>query len=110
MSGAVALDHPDKTSLIRPALPIGVHSCRVVEGDLGQVLGRLAPPGILLGPVAVAAGQLLGRKPDHSDEPAVVGDVGGGSQPAVGAWLEFSPPAVSSAWMPSGLVARPCMT
>ena len=91
---AVALDHLNKTSLVRPALPIDVHPRGVVEGDLDQVLGRLAPPGILLGPVAVAAGQLLGRKPDHGDEAAVVGDAEGRAQPAVGTWLEFNLPAV----------------
>jgi putative transposase len=40
------------------------------------------------------AGQLLGREADHGDEVAVVGNAGGGAEPAVGAGGKFGLPAV----------------
>ena len=55
----------------------------VLEGGLaGEQLGRLGPPAVLLGTVAVAAGGLLGLEAGQRDEAAVLGHPGGRAEPA----------------------------
>jgi hypothetical protein len=65
----------------------------VVQVDPSKVLGGVPPPLALLGPVAVAARLGLGGEADHGDAPAVVGDPGRGTEPAVGVGGELSLPA-----------------
>src|SRR6266545_4617954 len=88
------LDHLDEAGVVRAAVLVGVHARRIVEDDVGQVLGRPAPPGALLWTVAVAASRLLGREAHHGDEIAVVSGARRGAKPAVRAGLELDQPAV----------------
>src|SRR4029450_8231542 len=56
--------------------------------------GRLGPPAVLLGPVAVAPGRLLRLEPGQADEPPVLGHPGGRPQPAVGPGRQLRRPPV----------------
>src|SRR5829696_12839 len=80
----------------------------VVDGDPSKVLGGIPPPLSVLRPVAVATSLGLGGEADHGDAPAVFGDPGRGTEPAVGVGGELSLPA---AQIPSdpGRVGRPAL-
>jgi hypothetical protein len=80
----------------------------VVQVDPSKVLGGIPPPLALLGPVAVAVRLGLGGEADHGDAPAVVGDPGRGTEPAVGVGGELSLPAAQIPADP-GWVGRPAL-
>src|SRR6266542_2297378 len=90
----MTLDHLHEAGVVRAALLEGVHPRPVVEDHVGQVLGRPAPPGVLLGAVALAAGRLHGIEADHGDEATVVGGPRRGAEPAFRVRLQLGPPAV----------------
>src|SRR4029453_2663061 len=97
-----------EAGLLSAAVPKDVDLGGVVGDDPGKVLGGVSPPLSLLGPVVVAARLGLGGEADHGDAPAVVGDPGGGAEPAVGVGGELSLPAAQVPADP-GWVGRPAL-
>src|SRR5690606_10120149 len=59
-----------------------------------EVLGELGPPPVLLWPVAVAAGVLLGLKARQGDEPPVIRHASGGADPTGRPGCQFLLPTV----------------
>jgi hypothetical protein len=93
--GATALHDLDEASLVGVALHINSHVSTVTERGpaLKQLLG-LSPPLVLLRPLAVASGRLLGLEADDHDEPAVFGRSACRPEPASRAWGEIPHPLV----------------
>src|SRR5919106_2232235 len=73
----------DEAGLVGVALHVDVDVGAVAEGRLAvEQLRSLCPPGILLRPRTVGRGRLLGFETSHGDEPAVLGDPPGRTEPA----------------------------
>jgi hypothetical protein len=91
----VALDHLHEAGVVRVAREVDVDLVALDEGRLvGEHLRGLGPPGVLLGPVAVAPGRVLGLEPDHGDRLAGVGDPAGRAEPAGRAGSQLVGPPV----------------
>ena len=92
---APALHDLDEAGVVRIADDVDGDVAAVAEGGLpGEQLGGLRPPPVLLGPVAVAAGRLLGLEAGQRDEPAVLGHAGRRAEPAGGTGCQLLDPPV----------------
>src|SRR6266540_3217697 len=89
--GPAALHELDEAGVVRVAVDVDRDVGAVAERDLaGEELRDLRPPPVLLGSVAVAPGGVRRLEPDQRDEPAILGDTGGGAEPPGGPGREMS--------------------